>query len=314
MKNTPVKLISACKDYIWGGDRLIKEYGKTLESGRIAESWELSAHPDGESIIGSGAHRGMTLSEYISHAGRDSLGENSKKYDYFPLLIKLIDARSDLSVQVHPSDDYALSKEGQYGKTEMWYIIDCEEGSEIYYGFDRDVTRKEYESAIADGTLCDILRRVKVKAGDCFFIPSGTVHAIGAGILICEVQQNSNLTYRVYDYNRRDKDGNTRPLHIEKALEVSTLSPAPRSDRGGDPSLLADCSYFRAKKLSVNGESKLLSDTSSFVSLIVTKGNGCLDYNNGSLYFQRGDSIFIPAANAEYILKGNCEIIESRVN
>ena len=218
---TPVKLSPVFKDYLWGGTRLKTEFSKQSDMTPLAESWELSAHKDGQSTVAEGEYAGLTLTAYLDTVGREVLGTNCEKYDYFPLLIKLIDAKGDLSVQVHPSDEYALEHEGEYGKTEMWYILDCDEGAALYYGFKEDTTREAYEAAIREGRLTDILNRVPVKRGDVFFIPAGTVHAIGAGILICEIQQNSNTTYRVYDYNRRDKDGNLRPLHVEKALAVS---------------------------------------------------------------------------------------------
>jgi mannose-6-phosphate isomerase len=227
-KYDPVKLSPTFKDYLWGGERLKNEFNKKCDMTPLAESWELSAHRDGQSVVIGGEYDGLSLTEYIERIGKEALGENSAKYDYFPLLIKLIDAKGDLSVQVHPSDEYALKNEGEYGKAEMWYILDCDEGACLYYGFSRTVSREEYADAIKEGRLCELLNRVPVKKGDVFFIPAGTVHAIGSGILICEIQQNSNTTYRVFDYNRRDKNGNLRPLHIEKALEVSCLEKRGR--------------------------------------------------------------------------------------
>lgn len=311
----PVKLSPAFKDYLWGGERLKSEFNKKSQLSPLAESWELSAHKDGESIVSGGEFDSLPLTEYVSAIGAEALGENSAGYDYFPLLIKLIDAKGDLSVQVHPSDEYALIHEGEYGKTEMWYILDCDEGACLYYGFSRDVSREEYECAIKEERLCELLNRVPVKRGDVFFIPAGTVHAIGAGIVICEIQQNSNTTYRVYDYGRRDKEGKLRPLHVEKALEVSNLkkSPALREIGEGDDVLLAECEYFEVRRLRVGGEYKLRVDPSSFVSLVVTDGEGKLVYGNGELELSKGDSIFIPAQNETVIVTGNLEIIQSKV-
>ncbi len=312
----PVKLSPAFKDYLWGGVRLKSEFNKQCDFERVAESWELSAHKDGQSIVTGGAYNGLSMSEYIGSLGKDALGQRCGKYDYFPLLIKLIDAKGDLSVQVHPSDEYALAHEGEYGKTEMWYILDCDEGASLYYGFSRDVSRDEYAAAIEEGRLTELLNKVSVKQGDVFFIPAGTVHAIGAGILICEIQQNSNTTYRVYDYNRRDKDGNLRPLHIEKALEVSCLtkSPAlPATPEGADV-LLAECGYFEVRRLRFDGEGQISVDDGSFVSLMVTEGSGTLLYEGGILVFSKGDSLFIPAQNTTCRVMGNCEMILSRVN
>ena len=310
----PVKLTPAFKDYLWGGVRLKSEFNKQCDLDRVAESWELSAHKDGQSIVADGPFKGFTLSQYVAALGKEALGSDSAKYDYFPLLIKLIDAKGDLSVQVHPSDAYALEHEGEYGKTEMWYVLDCDEGAALYYGFTRDVTREEYETAIREGRLTEILNRVDVKRGDVFFIPSGTVHAIGAGILICEIQQNSNTTYRVYDYNRRDKNGNLRPLHVEKALAVSVLKRSPDLPEipDGADVLLAECGYFEVRRLRFVGEGTVTASGESFTALTVTEGEGTLVYDGGELDFAKGDTLFVPAQETSFAVKGNCEMILSR--
>ncbi len=315
MNLTPVKLSPVFKDYIWGGTKLKSVFGKKSDLDILAESWELSAHRDGQSKIVGGEFNGLEFNEYLSKIGKEALGENSARFDYFPLLIKLIDAKGDLSVQVHPDDAYAMEHEGEYGKTEMWYILGCDEGACLYYGFNRDVTREEYEDAIKNGTLTDILNRVPVKEGDVFFIPAGTVHAIGAGILICEIQQNSNTTYRVYDYCRRDKNGNMRPLHIEKALEVSSLKKSPELPEisKSEETLLAECEYFSVKRLRIDGNKTVVAGKDSFVSFIVTDGSGSLAYNGGSLEFSKGDSIFVPAGTGDLTVSGKCELIDSRV-
>ncbi len=316
MVYAPIKLAPAFKDYLWGGDKLKHTFNKTCDLDRLAESWELSAHKDGQSTVAEGEYAGYTLTEYLNVLGREALGSHSLTYEYFPLLIKLIDAKGDLSVQVHPSDEYALAHEGEYGKTEMWYILDCEEDASLFYGFTRPVTKEEYAAAIREGRLTELLNRVKVKPGDVFFIPAGTVHAIGAGILICEIQQNSNTTYRVYDYNRRDKDGNLRPLHVEKALEVSCTAPSPELPEipNGTDVTLASCRYFDVRRLRVTDRYTLSVDTRSFVSLVITEGSGCLVYDGGTLAFNKGDSLFIPAQNARLTVEGACEIILSTVN
>ena len=310
----PVKLTPAFKDYLWGGERLKTEFNKNTDMTPLAESWELSAHKDGQSIVTTGAFKGLTLTDYIAALGKDALGTACEKYDYFPLLIKLIDAKGDLSVQVHPSDEYALEHEGEYGKTEMWYILDCEEGAALYYGFKEDTTREAYASAIKEGRLTDILNRVPVKRGDVFFIPAGTVHAIGAGILICEIQQNSNTTYRVYDYNRRDKDGNLRPLHVEKALAVSDLkkSPALPEIPDGADVLLAECGYFEVRRLRFAGEGTVTATAESFTALTVTEGEGTLSDGESVLSFRKGDTLFIPAQETSFAVTGACEMILSR--
>lgn len=299
-----VKLTPSFKDYLWGGNRLKTEFGKQTELETVAESWELSVHPDGESTLSDGT----PLSQYITD---EMLGKNARRFEYFPILIKFIDAKANLSVQVHPSDSYALENEGEYGKTEMWYVLDASPDAFLYYGFKKDITKTEYEDAIRNNTLCDILNRVDVKKGDVFFIPAGTVHAIGGGCLICEIQQNSNTTYRVYDYNRRDKDGNTRPLHIDKALEVSSLlkSPALTPVSDCDDITLAECEYFTVRRLRIKGEKTLDITDKSFHSLIITNGSGSVDDMNVT----KGDSIFIPATEGKYTVSGDCEIILSYI-
>ena len=236
----PLRLNSPLKDYIWGGTRLKTEFGKSTSLERVAESWELSCHKDGPSLIENGDFAGKTLPEYIKIQGKSVLGTNCEKFDYFPILIKLIDAQDNLSVQVHPDNNYALRVEGEYGKTEMWYIVDCAEGASLIYGFDHEISAEEFARRIQDNTLLNVCNIVPVKKGDVFFIEAGTIHAIGKGILIAEIQQNSNTTYRVYDYGRVGADGNPRQLHIEKAKEVTQkdIKVVEESRRSGDPAVL----------------------------------------------------------------------------
>ena len=309
---SPVKLTAQIKDYIWGGTRLITDFGKKTDLDKAAESWELSTHPDGESVVSSGMFSGLTLSRYIAENGIDCIGENAKQFKDFPVLIKLIDAKGDLSIQVHPSDEYALEHENQYGKTEMWYIVDCDEGAYLYYGLNREITREELRQRIENNTILEVLNKVEVKKGDVFFIPSGTIHAICAGILICEVQQNSNITYRVYDYNRRDANGNTRQLHVDKAIEVTNLKPLPKPERTGGGKL-ASCKYFTAEKVVLSGSAKIDIDTSSFRSLIILDGEGSISVGGRSVDFKKGDSIFVPAQDAKMELTGNAQCIMSYV-
>ena len=199
MNTQPVLLKPAFKDYLWGGTRLRTEYGKDCGLDRIAESWELSAHKDGQSVVASGDLSGKTLTDYIDACGKEILGSRGTAFEKFPILIKFIDAKQKLSVQVHPDDEYALANEGEYGKTEVWYVLSADEGAALYYGFNRKITKDEFLARISDNTVEDVLNRVEAKPGDVFFIKPGTGHAIGEGLLICEIQQNSNTTYRVYD-------------------------------------------------------------------------------------------------------------------
>ena len=305
-----LKLSPSFKDYIWGGNKLMAQYG-VKDMDRVAEAWVLSAHPDGPSYLPDGT----TFVSALEKLGPDALGKNAAAFKDFPQLIKLIDAQSDLSVQVHPSDEYALKNEGQFGKTEMWYILDAEEGAGIYYGFERDVTRAEMEEAIRTNTLTDILRFVPVQKGESYFIPSGTIHAIGKGLLIAEIQQNSNVTYRVYDYGRRDAQGNTRPLHVEKALEVSDLTraadavePVKTVVEGGVFTEVSSCEYFTVTKLEADG-AVAIDNPDSFIAVLITKGEGTI---NGEAFVQY-DTFFIPAGSEPVELSGNFEALLSEV-
>ena len=290
------KLIPVGKDYLWGGTKLKEKYGKAFDIEPCAESWELSFHPDGRTCVAEG----VTLESVV---GAEELGTNTAEFPFFPVLIKFIDAKSNLSVQVHPSDAYALKNENSFGKTEMWYIVEAEEGAGIYLGFSRDVTREEYERAIKENTLTELLNFIPVKAGDCYFIPSGTIHAIGAGCLICEIQQNSNLTYRVYDYGRVDKNGKARELHVEKALLVTDLARYEPKTLSGD--VLGVSKYFNVRRLVVSESTELCAGKGSFNCVTCVKGCGSIDGQSVSA----GDSFFVPAGYGEYILKGNMTVI-----
>lgn len=293
------KLYPECKDYIWGGEKLKTKYGKQTDKTPCAESWELSFHKDGLTRLSNG----KTLVESVT---KMDLGANVKLFPFFPVLIKFIDAKESLSVQVHPSDEYALKNENSFGKTEMWYIVEAEEGAGIYLGFNRDVTKEEYEQAIKENRLSELLNFYEVKSGECYFIPSGTIHAIGKGCLICEIQQNSNLTYRVYDYGRKDKNGNERELHIDKALKVTNLrkfEPISFDD------CLGQCEYFTVKKQVINGAITLYADETSFQCVTCVKGDGFIE----DMEIKQGDSFFVPAGYGKYILKGNIEIVVTNI-
>ena len=300
-----VKLYPECKDNIWGGVKLKEKYGKQTDKDPVAESWELSFHKDGPTRLENGA----TLQET---AAESDLGKNCKGFPFFPMLAKLIDAKQDLSVQVHPSDAYALKYENSFGKTEMWYIVEAEQGAGIYLGFKRDVTQKEYEDAIKNHTLTDLLNFFEVKAGECYFIPSGTIHAIGAGCLICEIQQNSNLTYRVYDYGRKDKNGNERELHVEKALKVTSLEKyeyEPLSITTAQGELLGLSRYFTTTAVCVSGETKIFADKNTFKCVMCVGGSGKIAGKAVAL----GDSWFVPAGYGEVLLTGNMQLIVAEV-
>ena len=299
-----LKLKPCCKDYIWGGRRLAEEYGIQSDKDILAEAWVLSCHPDGPSVVQNGPCAGQTLPEYLARTGRQAWGTNCEQFRDFPMLIKLIDARSDLSIQVHPSDEYALAHEGQYGKTEMWVALEATPGAYLYYGFRQAVTREEFAARIAAGTLTEVLRKVSVKAGDVFFIPSGTLHAIGPGLVIAEIQQNSNITYRVFDYNRVGADGKTRPLHVEKALEVTDLSPAEELDFGPH---LGKSPYFTVDRH--QGGFRGMCGGESFHALLVTAGTGALRCGGEEHPLAPGGCFFLPAGSGAYEVEGGCETL-----
>ncbi len=307
MNTNIIKLSAPIKDYLWGGTKLITDFNKTTDKEKAAESWELSTHPDGESIVCGGEFSGMKLSEYIkANGGNECIGTRAAEFDFFPILIKLIDAKDNLSIQVHPNDEYALRVEGEYGKTEMWYIVDCDDDAYLYYGVNREISKSEFEERIKNNTLLEILNKVPVKKGDVFFIPSGTIHAICSGILICEVQQNSNTTYRVYDYDRRGADGKARELHIEKAIDVSQLTPSPKQ-ADITTNVLASCKYFTVERLS--GDSEIKLDTASFRSVTVTDGQCVITLNGVITELGKGETAYIPAQEAIASITGDFEAI-----
>ena len=318
----PMKLEAPLKDYLWGGTRLKDEYGKKTNLDKVAESWELPCHKDGKSKIVNGEAAGLFLEDWLAGQDKSVLGTNAASFPYFPLLIKLIDAKGDLSVQVHPDNDYAMRVEGEYGKTEMWYIVDCEPGASLLYGFKEKTSKEEFERRIADNTLLEVCNRVPVKKGDVFFIDSGTLHAIGKGILICEIQQNSNTTYRIYDYGRVGKDGKPRELHVKKAIDVTKLEPPTKPTTalakidiipGLDMKLLAECEYFTAYHATLKGEASLKAGSESFQTFTVLSGSLKLTSGDTVLDFYKGESVFIPAGLGIYTLTGEATFILSKM-
>lgn len=309
------KLKPSCKDYIWGGHRLVEEFGKEYDGEILAETWELSCHPDGPSVIENGTWAGKTLQEYIEEAGREVLGTNCRRFREFPILIKLIDAKDNLSIQVHPNNRYALQHEQQYGKTEMWYIVDAKEGSFLYYGFKEEISEEEFRERIENNTLLEVLNAVPVKKGDILFIEAGTIHAIGKDILIAEIQQNSNVTYRVYDYGRIGKDGKQRELHVDQAIAVTNRAPAKENAK--EHPHIAECDYFTVDKLNLDGTiTKAVSGTvseASFVSILFLDGEGIIESNGEKLRYKKGDSFFLPAGSGAYSIIGQCDALITTV-
>ena len=310
------KLKPACTDYIWGGTRLRDEFGIDYAGERVAEAWVLSCHPSGPSVIDSGRFAGMTLMDFINLKGMRILGSNCDRLDEFPILSKLIDAREDLSIQVHPNNQFAIANEGQLGKTEMWYVVDALPGSFIYYGVSHEVDLEEIKTRIENNTLTEILKAVPAKKGDVFYIPSGTLHAICKGLLIAEVQQNSNVTYRVYDYGRIDPStGRCRELHVDKALAVTRKLPNYVDYDFGNH--LVSCKYFIVDM--IEKDTLDFADERSFVSLVVLEGSGRIEFKNENgandfFNFKKGESYFIPANSGRFNIKGeNFQILRTQI-
>ena len=314
----PIKTSPVFKQYIWGGNSLKKKYNKSVPFDTAAESWEVSCHSDGLSLVAEGEYEGMTLKEVLFSHKREMLGRED--VEVFPLLVKLLDAKECLSVQVHPDNEFAAKYEnGELGKTEMWYVVDAKPGANLVYGLKEGTDAQMLKESIENGTLEEHLNYVPVKKGDSFFIPSGTIHAIRDGIIIAEIQQSSNTTYRVYDYNRVDKDGNKRPLHVEKAVMATDFSakamPRDASQKaefsGGTSEVIASCEYFTVIKYEITESADLEKNNDKFEMLIFTEGEGIIEYMGEEYKFLPGDSFFIPAAMEKYTVKGKCEFLRA---
>lgn len=297
-----VKLKPGVKDYIWGGT-YFKKFNKGTSLDRVSECWELSVRDNDSSIIASGKDEGKRLVDVIT---KEDIGPVMNRFPYFPLLIKLIDAKENLSVQVHPSDDYALKYEQSFGKSEMWHIISADEGSGLYVGLNRDYTKEEIERALKEGTILECLNFYKVKPGDTFVINPGTIHAIGAGVRLIEIQQNSNLTYRLYDYNRKDKDGNPRELHIKKALEVIDYHQYKVVKTGDE--LLADNKYFTVKEVNFDKELEVNANERAFISFTFLEGEGKVN----DIPYSKYDTFFLPYGK-KCLIKGKGKVVISTV-
>jgi mannose-6-phosphate isomerase len=307
-----LRLTSVYKDYIWGGNRLKTEYGKKCDRPRVAESWELSCHPGGLSLL-----RGTktTLRDWLAGREASLRGFGYANGEGFPLIVKLIDAKERLSVQVHPGDDYARAHEGGAGKTELWYVMDHEPGAFVYLGFRRDVTKGEIRSASGAGSLESLLNRVEVRRGDVFFLPAGTVHAIGEGRLLAEIQQSSDLTYRLYDYGRAGNDGKARELHVEKALDVMNTSatrwipihrrilmPATESRQV----LVGSHSAFSVFEVDVPHHATFALCPEGFTYLLIIDGNCSLNLAGADYALAKGDGLFLPPGGENYTVDGSC--------
>lgn len=320
----PFLLKPAGKDYLWGGSRLKDDFSKDMDLTPLAETWECSTHPDGPSIVASGAYTGRLLTEVLNRHP-EYMGTHPKTDGGLPILIKFIDARKDLSVQVHPDDEYArVHEHGSLGKTEMWYVLDAAKDAKLVYGFYHDISREKLKKSLEDGTVERYLQKVKVQKDDLFYIEPGTVHAIGAGVLIAEIQESSNLTYRMYDYGRVDKNGRPRELHIAQALEVASRkgSRTPRQPmrvlkyrKGSATELLCRCKYFQVERQLINTErcremADFQADSNSFQVLLCIGGCGTMFGAGEMLHFFKGDCIFVPADSIPLKLHGRAQFLK----
>ncbi len=317
----PILLKPCYRDYMWGGSRLRKEFGKDDGPTPIAESWELVSREDAQSVAQNGALAGKTLKDLRLIDAAQYWGTDCQN-DMFPLLVKLIDAKRDLSIQVHPSEQSALAQFGEQGKAEMWYVVDCLPHSYIYYGFSTRIDEDELIERVNQGNICDVLNKVPVERGDVFYILPGTIHAIGSGIVIAEIQQNSDTTFRIYDYLRQDACGEMRPLHLQRAKSVIDYTPILPTECKVNSSAMFDgfsmtkmfsCRYFHAYRFDISGSARLMSDGKSFQHLLFVEGSGVLRVREEEIPFRKGDSFFIPAALGGYAVEGVSKMLLSRV-
>ncbi|MBP3039829.1 mannose-6-phosphate isomerase, class I [Bacillaceae bacterium Marseille-Q3522] len=315
MVQEPIFFEPVFKERIWGGDALT-DFGYSIPSHQTGECWAFAAHPHGQSVVKNGVHKGKTLGELWTHH-RELFG--NMKGDRFPLLTKILDAKTDLSVQVHPNDEYAMLHEnGELGKTECWYIIDCKEGAELVYGHHAK-TKEQLKEWIYEGKWETLLRKVPIKPGEFYYVPSGTIHAIGAGTVILETQQNSDTTYRVYDYDRKDAQGNTRELHIEQSIAVTTVPsteskviPAEVQDGDLHITTFIEGDYFSVYKWEIIGK-KNLKNSQPFLLVSVINGDGSLDVENASYRLKKGDHFLLSSDFPSFTLSGRAELIVSHV-
>ena len=309
------------KQTLWGGDKIIPFKHLSTKIENVGESWEISGVKDNETIVASGPDKGKSLNQLVREQKEKLVGqENYERFgDEFPLLIKFIDARQDLSIQVHPTDEIAHRQGKSRGKTEMWYALKPTPGAQLYNGLKQQITPEQYKEMVANDTITDALARYEVREGDVFFIPAGRIHAIGAGCFVAEIQQTSDVTYRIYDFKRRDKNGNYRELHTKEAAESInyTVLPNYRTEYElpkNQSTQVVSCPYFTTAVYDLNEPMTLdYSDLDSFVILIAVKGSGSLTANGDTVSFQMGDTVLIPATTTEVKVEGTVKFLETFV-
>jgi mannose-6-phosphate isomerase len=316
MKFYPLQFEPILKERIWGGEKLKTLLNKPITSAITGESWELSTVEGDVSVVANGEWKGKLLTEIINDSPDEILGTavHARFGKQFPLLFKYLDAREDLSIQVHPNDELAKKRHNSFGKTEMWYIMQADDDARIIVGFKEKSNASEYLENLENKTLLSILDDVKVKSGDVFFLETGTVHAIGAGLVVAEIQQTSDITYRLYDFDRVDANGNTRELHVDLALEainydkVETKKEYTKNLNSSNE--IVDCPYFTTNFIPLDGEISVSKSGKTFTVYMCTEGTFELEYNNSKIQYKKGDTVLIPAAMNAFILSGKASILE----
>ena len=316
MKFYPLQFEPILKERIWGGEKLKTVLHKPITSNITGESWELSTVEGDVSIVANGDSKGKLLTEIINTFPDQILGTavHARFGKQFPLLFKYLDARENLSIQVHPNDALAKKRHNSFGKTEMWYIMQADDDARIIVGFKEDSNASEYLENLENKTLLSILDDVKVQSGDVFFLETGTVHAIGAGLLVAEIQQTSDITYRLYDFDRVDPNGNTRELHVDLALDAINYNKVETkkeySKNINESNGIVDCPYFTTNFIPLDGEISVSKSGKTFTVYMCTEGTFELEYNNSKIQYNKGDTVLIPAAMNAFILSGKASILE----
>lgn len=318
----PLKFNALLKSTLWGGDKIIPFKNLDIQQENVGESWEISGVKDNETIVADGPYAGKKLNELVEELKGKLVGEdNYQRFgDEFPLLIKFIDARQDLSIQVHPTDEIAKMQGKERGKTEMWYLMDSDKDATLLCGLKKKITPEEYAQMVENDTIVDAIDRYEVKEGDCFFLPAGRIHAIGTGCFLAEIQQTSDVTYRIYDFKRKDKDGNYRQLHTKEAAECINYNVesnyrteyTPVKNQGVS---LVQCPYFNTAVYDLNEPMTIdYSELDSFVILIGVKGNATITDNEGNTFtLQAGESVLVPATTETLKVDGKIKFLETYV-
>jgi len=312
----PLQFEPIFKERIWGGEKLKTIFDKPITSKITGESWELSAVEGDVSVISNGDLKGKSLTDIINEFPDELLGTAIHKRfgKQFPLLFKYLDAKEDLSIQVHPNDELAKKRHNSFGKTEMWYVVQADENARIIVGFKEKSSPEQYLKSLEDKNILSILNSVNAKKGDVFFLETGTVHAIGAGLVVAEIQQTSDITYRIYDFDRKDADGNKRELHVDLALDAinynTTDTQKTYSENANESNTMVDCPYFTTNLIPLDGNTTVEKDGHSFTVYMCTEGNFQIESNGNTYSYKKGDTVLIPAALKSFALSGKASVLE----